>query len=188
MALDGWTSSGIFTSSSAYRAMFIGQYSIEGARELRKTRALPKAKFFIWLVLLSYCWTNDRLQRHGMPNDGPCSLCSQSTETADHLLLGCAYSREIWFKLLRHSMNQRLTPTASQPLPVWWIHSRKSLPKPLRKRFDSFVVLVCWELWKERNRRIFQRQNMQPPQLLRRIRDGAADWIHAGYRSLGSLF
>jgi hypothetical protein len=33
----------------------------------------------MWLVLLGRCWTSERLQRHGLPNRGNCTLCSQES-------------------------------------------------------------------------------------------------------------
>ena len=61
----------IFSTASAYSAFFIGQHPIEGAKLLRKTRALAKCKFFIWLVLHEGCWTavgvNDMVCRTMIP-------------------------------------------------------------------------------------------------------------------------
>lgn len=153
--------------------MFTGQYSIDGAKELSRTKAPPKAKFFMWLALLGRCWTNDWLQRHHMQNDGPCSFCLQEDETVAHLLLGCVFSRENWLELLRASENQQLTPQPLGQLPVWWSTARKQLPKMLRKGFDCLVVLVSWLLWKERNRRVFDRQSWHPTRLLSDIRNEA---------------
>ncbi|GJN00644.1 hypothetical protein PR202_ga17840 [Eleusine coracana subsp. coracana] len=42
-----WSSSGKYTSSSAYRAFFIGQYNISGAKELCKTGAPRRQNFSI---------------------------------------------------------------------------------------------------------------------------------------------
>lgn len=182
-----WNLTGVYTASSAYHAFFIGQYSIAGARELARTRAPPKAKFFIWFALLDRCWTNQRRQRHGMQNVGPCSFCAQHDETVDHLLLRCTYAREIWFKQLQRSANQRLTPRPDHQLAEWWAASRKSLPKNLRKGFDSLLVLLCWELWKERNRRVFDNASKLPAEMLKRINDEVDLWIRAGYGSLRSL-
>jgi hypothetical protein len=35
------------------------------------------------------------------------------------------------------------------------------------------MLLVTWELWKERNRRTFQLESMTPPMLFRRIAEEA---------------
>jgi hypothetical protein len=52
--------------SSAYLAMFLGQSSVLGAKELWKIKAQGKCLFFGWLVLLGRFWTFERLQRHSL--------------------------------------------------------------------------------------------------------------------------
>ena len=52
-----WTSDQTFSTASAYRSFFIGQYSIPGAKILAKTRAPGKCKFFGWLPIHDRCWT-----------------------------------------------------------------------------------------------------------------------------------
>jgi hypothetical protein len=69
---------------------------------------------FLWLVLQDRYWTLDWLQRHGLENHGPCALCSQSAETIDHLLPGCPYSREVWFKVVQRVEWQQSTPSAGE--------------------------------------------------------------------------
>ena len=59
-----WTADHCFTTASAYRAFFIGQHPIPGAKLLRKTKAPGRCKFFVWLVLHDRCWTNARRKRH----------------------------------------------------------------------------------------------------------------------------
>jgi hypothetical protein len=76
-----WTSNQCFSSASAYRAFFHGQCSIPGASILCKAKAPPSCKFFVWLSLLGRCWTSERLERHGLPNNGPCALCGQASES-----------------------------------------------------------------------------------------------------------
>lgn len=96
-----WTQNQQYSASSAYRAFFIGQCGVPGAKELTKTRATPRCKFFFWHVFLGRCWSSERLQRQNLQNNGPCALCSQQPETLQHLLLSCPFSREVWFRLLR---------------------------------------------------------------------------------------
>jgi hypothetical protein len=58
------------------------------------------------------------------------------------------------------------------------------VPKAARKEFDSAVLLTSWNLWKERNRRTFDRVSRTPQELLRLIVDEAHSWIAAGFTSL----
>ena len=39
---------GVYSASSAYKAMFIGSVKLRGAKQLWKASAPPKIKFFFW--------------------------------------------------------------------------------------------------------------------------------------------
>jgi hypothetical protein len=58
------------------------------------------------------------------------------------------------------------------------------VPEHHRRGFDSLVLLVSWEVWKERNRRTFDGHSMTPTHLLGVIRDEGDSWIAAGFRGL----
>jgi hypothetical protein len=51
-----------------------------------------------------------------MQNNGPCALCSQASEDIHHLLHGCVYNREVWYRLLRRTGLQSLTPALNTVL------------------------------------------------------------------------
>jgi hypothetical protein len=82
-----WSSSEAYSANSAYKAMFLEQSSILGTKEVWKTKAPNKCRFFAWLVLLGRNWTSERLWRHGLRDDAACALCSHESETVDHLLV-----------------------------------------------------------------------------------------------------
>jgi hypothetical protein len=48
--------------------------------------------------------------------------------------------------------------------------------------------LVSWNIWKERNRRTFDRNTSRPDQVYDLITGEAGSWISVGYRSLARLF
>jgi hypothetical protein len=50
------------------------------------------------------------------------------------------------------------------------------------------VLLVSWEIWKERNRRTFDGNSRTPTDLLALIHDEGDSRIAAGFRSLTPLF
>ncbi|GJN37851.1 hypothetical protein PR202_gb26844 [Eleusine coracana subsp. coracana] len=111
-----WGTNGAFSSSSAYKAMFIGETSIPGAKEPWKTRAPNNCRFFFWTLLHGRCWTAARLQKHELQDSNLCALCSQECEHLDHLFMSCVYSREIWFKVMRRWSSPNMAPTSHDRL------------------------------------------------------------------------
>ncbi|KAF8669944.1 hypothetical protein HU200_051126 [Digitaria exilis] len=170
-----WTADNKFTTASAYQAFFLGQHAIPGAKLLAGTKAPGKCKFFLWLVLHDRCWTASRIKRHNLQDDDACALCGQESETITHLLTGCVFSRELWFRLLHHVGAKSLTPTTDElSLTSWWTRVRKLIPKVARMMLDTFIALVSWSIWLERNNLTFNRQARSVIQLQQHIQELAA--------------
>jgi hypothetical protein len=111
-------------------------------RELKNSARqefLRSCKFFRSLLDLG-----KTSRTHSLHNSGPCALCAQADESIHHLLLGCSFSREVWFRLLRSAGFQYLTPSSDAALDSWRLSSHKRVQKDSRKGFDTLVVLVCW--------------------------------------------
>ena len=88
------------------------------------------------------------------------------------------------FLLHRLGWDIAVPSTVDQSLADWWFSARKRIAKADRKCFDSMVVLTCWWLWKERNRRTFDHQDRTVSELLALISDEVASWCLAGYHHL----
>jgi hypothetical protein len=61
------------------------------------------------------------------------------------------------------------------------IANKKEVPK---KGLRSLILLVVWEIWKERNRRIFEHKEMAAPCLMAKIKEEARTWTLAGAKRL----
>ena len=180
-----WTADQRFTTALAYQSFFVGQHPIKSARFLCKTSAPPKCKFFIWLAFHDRCWTVQRRKKCNLQADDPCAFCDQESETIDHLLVSCVFARQIWsFLLHRLGWDIAVPSTVDQSLADWWFSAHKRIAKADRKCFDSMVVLTCWWLWKERNRRTFDHQAHTTADLLTLISDEVVCWCHARYQHL----
>jgi len=177
----------VYSSSSAYQAFFLGRTVMPGARELWRASAPPKVKFFFWIALLGRLWTAERRMCHGLQLSTDCVLCAQRTEATDHLLASCVFTREIWHRLLARVGFQHLCPSDESVLLDWWQQERMRVPESFRRGFDSLVLLVSWEVWKERNRRTFDSSCKTPTELVSLIRHEANDWIAVGFRSLAGF-
>ena len=123
-----------------------------------------------------------------MQDDDTCAFCCQESETITHLLVGCSFSREVWFAALQSMGWQSLAPPSdSFSLADWWASARKCLLKDDRRKLDSIIILVSWILWLERNKRVFDRQARSAQQLLSLIADEAVQWGLAGYTQVEAL-
>ena len=178
----------ITASPQAYRAFFIGQHEIPGAKILHKSRAPGKCKFFLWLALHDRCWTAERRKRHNLQDDDSCALCDQESESIDHLLLGCSFARELWFNILLRLRWHFLTPgNLDESLADWWSRSRKRLQKADRKCFDSLVILTSWMIWNERNRRTFDSRVKTVHELSTCILDETVAWGIVGFKLISTF-
>jgi hypothetical protein len=111
------------------------------------------------------------MQKHGLLSDSSCALCDQAPESIEHLLLTCVFSRELWSVQLRRVGFQFLTPAQEGALADWWLRRRKKIFMDHRKGFDSFVVLMVWLIWKERNARVFHGASRTVAQLASSVLD-----------------
>jgi hypothetical protein len=176
-----WASTGEFSFSSAYRALFLRRTLLASADRIWKVQTPGRCRFFGWLVLHGRCWASNRLCRHGIRDSNIFALCAHEVETLDHLLLGCVHSRETWFRVLRYYGLDRLTLQEELPYFDWWLGVRKWVHKSYRKGFHS------WSLCKERNRRGHERVALQPVLLAPRILEEAHRWDRVGFVGIGSL-
>uniref|UniRef100_J3MBJ6 Reverse transcriptase zinc-binding domain-containing protein n=1 Tax=Oryza brachyantha TaxID=4533 RepID=J3MBJ6_ORYBR len=151
-----WSSSGLYSTRSAYNALFMGR---EIFQEAFLWKAAPnRCCYFCWLVAHQRCWTADRLSRRGLPRPPHCVLCDQAPETIDHILIGCPESRQLWWLILNAISLPRLTPMSQCSFGGWWGLQWDKIPRRQRKGFDMIVTLIAWSIWKERNAQVFNHQ------------------------------
>uniref|UniRef100_A0ACD5UMD8 Uncharacterized protein n=1 Tax=Avena sativa TaxID=4498 RepID=A0ACD5UMD8_AVESA len=68
----------------------------------------------------------------------------------------------------------------------WW---KKAIHKkgPQRKALASLAMLVTWEIWKERNARVFRGHAVTVDMMVTKIKEEAQLWCFAGAKALSSL-
>ncbi|CAL9005557.1 unnamed protein product [Prunus brigantina] len=84
-----------------------------------------------------------------------CVLCRESAESIDHLFLHCPYSLNLWWKLLRVFGVTWVTPRSSVDLlsTKWAVTGKRKRALTL---WNCLTHAIFWNVWTERNRRIFQ--------------------------------
>ena len=135
-----------------------------------------KCKLAMWLFIRRRVWTADRLQRRGLPHPASCSFCGSVEENAQHLFMGCAVVNIIWGQILSWANIQRVTPSIQDNLREWWVHTRVLFTGTTRRKLDTMIVLVAWEVWRERNRRVFDKIVKPINVLIEHIKNEAKQW------------
>ncbi|KAJ1286483.1 hypothetical protein BS78_03G355400 [Paspalum vaginatum] len=134
-----WTSDGIYSSKSAYRAQFIGFYCGYKPGLIWRAKAENKRK-------------------RGWPHQMSCTMCNGPMESGLHLCLTCPFAQEVWNLILaweNMSLPQQAAPTNATGLGEWWKRTETFFPKTHRRDFNSIVIYTWWNIWKEWNRRVF---------------------------------
>ena len=89
--------------------------------------------------------------------------------------------------MLQHIGLHLLAPQVQDSLLDWWLHARSTVPNVLCRGFDCATLLTAWMIWKERNKRTFDKLASTPSSLLRKIKDEADDWVALGFKDLPTL-
>ena len=153
-----WTPNGIYSARSAYWAHFIGSFRSFNTDIIWRTRAENKCKVFAWILIQDKILTADNLTRRGWPHQASCALCNGPMETSQHLCLLCPFAQAVWNQILsweNWTLPQQTHPANFDCISDWWEATAKDCAQDQRRDFNGMVIYIMWNLWKERNRRIF---------------------------------
>jgi hypothetical protein len=90
-----FTSDGQYTARSAYGLQLEGSTRCRTTTLTWTSRAPPKCRFFLWLLLQNRIWTAARLLQRQWPNEYFCQLCIRNLETTAHLFVECNVARNV---------------------------------------------------------------------------------------------
>ena len=74
-----------------------------------------------------------------------------------------------------------------EPAILWWLQSRKMVPKPICRGFDSLFFLIGWMMWTECNTRTFNGVSTPAAQVGVMIQEEVDAWCLADYKHLRAL-
>uniref|UniRef100_A0A453DYT1 Reverse transcriptase zinc-binding domain-containing protein n=2 Tax=Aegilops tauschii subsp. strangulata TaxID=200361 RepID=A0A453DYT1_AEGTS len=155
-----------------------------------KAWAPGTVKIFAWLLLKDRLWCNDRLQRRGWPNGYFCTCCNRNLESSTHLFWDCPFARSVWQTASSRVVCAALKEKreASHSSLRHWERLTALTPQSCRKGFRTMLLLITWELWKERNACVFRGKMPQTEDVQRAIRGTLELWRLAGARCLQPPF
>jgi hypothetical protein len=136
------------------------------SKAVRRTRAEGKHIIFAWLLVQKKILTIDRLVERSWPCDPICPLCDHEQETVEHLCLACVFSQEVWVLVARWTDGLIHIPSVTAIMEEWWNSSMTRHSKEVGRLIASLLIYTSWNIWKERDRRIFDRVFSRPTQIL----------------------
>jgi hypothetical protein len=138
-----------YTSARCYKHMHEDLVVMPAFKWLWKSCCMLRVKFFAWLLLVDRLNTRDLLvRRHwNVTPDKHCVLCPTRTyEDRFHLFFECNFSQRVWNYLqIDWSQAQDIQSSLSA--------ARQQFNQPF---FMEVVILACWNIWKQRNGKIFR--------------------------------
>jgi len=114
------------------------------------------------------------LQKRGWSHQEHCVLYDGPLETGLHLALLCPFAKVVWNQVLAwEDFDTQLANTQPEPMHIddWWDKAAHKEPKPMKRQFNRVVIHTIWNIWKERNRRIFNDTLESPMQVAARVRE-----------------
>jgi hypothetical protein len=173
-----------YSAKSAYMLQFLGAVGTDFKKLIWRGWAPARCKFFIWTLMLDRVLTADKLLQRGWENDYFCPLCRRNLETASHIFTECPFSIKVWENMAGSLGLGVLKPARWKgkdiPLQDWYRDMISAQPKSQRKIIFPAANLICWEIWKERNRRIFEKKELPVADFIVRLKEEAAAWKLAG--------
>ncbi|CAN1217840.1 Putative ribonuclease H protein At1g65750 [Linum perenne] len=115
-----------------------------------------KIKHFLWLASHNRLLTNEERGRRHLTNQVLCHRCSSHTESISHVIYECDFSMQVWRNVFPSMIEAR---AAYRDFGSWW--------KAMLMDKDSNIKfgIIALNLWKARNRLIFEGANQSSIEL-----------------------
>ncbi|CAI0627726.1 unnamed protein product [Linum tenue] len=166
-----------FSVHSMYRTLVKNKFQGDPnfpAKSIWKHVIPSKICIFLWLTTLKRIQTLDNLKRKGWSIANRCALCEKEEESVDHLFIKCDYGKEVWYKCRMACPSIANTSEDIFSTVRDW---KSSTPNNINE-WINFCALhaITWQLWLERNRRIFQEASQNPTTVARKAFNLMIEW------------
>jgi hypothetical protein len=169
---DGWSwtanSNGDFSFISAWNSVRDIHEKFELFNVVWFPFSSPKMSCCLLKALKGRLPTRSRLKTFGIINEDSCVLCNEATETIDHLFFECPFTAYLW-SLSRLKLGLYLPEMRNL------IQEAELIQGKFKVKDKSYILsrlalqVTVWHIWLERNRRVFQHQQMNKIMIFRRL-------------------
>ena len=162
---------GIFTVKSAYHIarIVLGKetYHMNQRNPWRKAlwqvKIMPKIKYFIWSLIHGFIPVGSELLKRGIQMNNVCPVCGSQEESLFHIFFDCELSSTVlrnWFQD-GIPVNQSLWGgVQGWNMLFQWLKQKDEV--------DTWVI-ICWQLWNNRNQCLHKLSCRRPMEMIKRI-------------------
>ena len=112
-----------------------------------------KVKHFLWSASVNCLPTNVALSLRHVPVNTVCPICGSQSESVLHILFFCHIAQCCWLLSGLRIMN-----AFDLSLNEWLVQNMSLLSS----EDAALFVVICWELWNNRNLRVWKNRLRQP--------------------------
>ncbi|XP_042486145.1 uncharacterized protein LOC122066407 [Macadamia integrifolia] len=157
------TSSGVFSSASAWNEIRRRNPKVHWYSLIWKAHLQPRQALFGWRVVNGKLPTDDLIKLKGVFLPSQCSLSQSAKESIFHIFLQCSFSMEIWKNFLKCFGVSWNSHASVLDLAIWWKRKQRGLAA--KEPWLAGFVLILDNIWKERNDKRYE-QRMRSPSLV----------------------
>ncbi|XP_074277667.1 uncharacterized protein LOC141601296 [Silene latifolia] len=166
--VHSWTLQGKFNIAKAYHWFRKHKPILDWAPALHHQFVTPSHRVITTLALQHKLATLDNLARRGLHMVNWCILCKGSLETHQHIFSTCSFTQKIWHDIYTWlGLTGRSTDPTDELL---WCAAKQHSRHWKNGWIRSSIAAICYQLWHERNARIFQGVEHTEAQILHIIR------------------
>ncbi|XP_058216740.1 uncharacterized protein LOC131327608 [Rhododendron vialii] len=166
-----------FTVSSAWEAIRLKFPIQPWSSIVWYSKNVPHWAFILWLVVLHRLSTKDRLLSWGMNVEDGCVLCNNGQESHEHLFFHCVFSQSVWGAIWQRCSMAQIRSSLSDMI-TWYIQNAKG--SSFKCWLLKSVLAACvYNLWIERNLRIFQHKFSPIDQVILKTVTSIRELVHS---------
>eukprot|EP00253_Pinus_taeda_P003328 PITA_03328 len=154
-------------------------------RIIWNSEAIPKVKFFNWLLLKGKVLTAENLNKRGINGPSRCPNCCSAEETIQHLFLDCPFAKQCWISLSSlGNINWQHQQSIPETIHAWRRNNPwKKNGSTIVKRIWAIIPLnLLWKIWLTRNKKIFQNKDSNVRTTCNKAHTLAQETIAANYK------
>ncbi|XP_022007914.1 uncharacterized protein LOC110907206 [Helianthus annuus] len=180
----GWEteSDSLFSVKAVRKDLGVATYQSDGDPVMKWCAwATAKANTLAWRSISGRIPTRVELAKRGVQvGSVTCSFCGYSEETADHIFVTCIRAKTIWWLVgvWLENMGLLTCKTVKDILDVAW---GVNLPNTQKKAFYCAIMAALWNIWIQRNERIFNNAYKSYSRIVEDIKECSLLWLkHRG--------